>query len=141
MADAGLVKKLGIKAGQRMVVINAPEGYLARLEPLPDGTTRTDTAVGTFDLVHLFVHDTAGVARDGPTALQALIPGGLLWVAYPKQTSGIKTDINRDTGWDVINEAGYRAVSLVSIDEVWSAIRFRPIEQVTSRRGAQKRGA
>jgi hypothetical protein len=136
MADAALVKKLGIKAGQRVVVINAPDGYLARVDPLPEGVERVEEPDGMVDVVHLFVHSQADLAVYGPAALGAIKPDGLLWISYPKQMSGIKTDINRDTGWDVISAAGYRPVTQVAIDDVWSALRFRPTEHVKSSRSS-----
>lgn len=136
MADAGLIKKLGIKAGQRVVVINAPEGYLARLEPLPEGVERAETPEGTFDVVHLFARDRAGLAAHGPVALGAVKPDGLLWISYPKQSSRIATDINRDAGWDVLNAAGYRPVTQIAIDDVWSALRFRPVALVKPSRSS-----
>jgi hypothetical protein len=55
---------------------------------------------------------------------------GLLWVSYPKRSSKVETDISRDVGWEVMAEAGLRPVTQVSIDEIGSALRFRPVEAV-----------
>ena len=52
--------------------------------------------------------------------------GGLLWLAFPKKSSGIATDLTRDHGWDVIHRAGWQGVSLIAVDERWSAMRLRP---------------
>ena len=54
-------------------------------------------------------------------------------MAYPKISSGMKSDITRDQGWDAMKGAGWQGVALVSIDDVWSAMRFRPLSE-TSRR-------
>jgi hypothetical protein len=68
-------------------------------------------------------------------ALNAIKEDGLLWISYPKKTSKIKTDI----GGDVMTHAGYDGVSLISINETWSAIRFRPKHKVKTSR--KKTGA
>jgi hypothetical protein len=54
----------------------------------------------------------------------------VLWLAYPKGTSKIKTDINRDSIWKTANEFGWDAVSAISIDDTWSGLRLRPLEKV-----------
>jgi len=56
----------------------------------------------------------------------------LLWIAYPKQSSGIKTDVNRDILWQLSLQTGLRPVTQIAIDETWSALRFRPAERVGS---------
>ena len=65
-----------------------------------------------------------------PDAARAAGPDGLLWLAYPKGTSGLKTDLARDTD-DALTDpiAGLTGVTLVSIDEIWSAMRLRPSER------------
>ena len=139
MAQSSLIKKLHIKPGQRIIVINPPPGYLDQLGDLPEGVELADEPGGvalanqpgdTFDFVHLFVKNIAELERLGPTAVLAVKHDGLLWISYPKRSSKIETDISRDVGWEVITGAGLRAVTQVSIDAVWSALRFRPAERV-----------
>jgi predicted transport protein len=126
MADNPLVKKLGIKPGQRALVLNAPPGYTTQLDPLPEGVTLAHTPDGSYDFVQLFVKNQAELAEHIPTAIQLLKPGGLFWIAYPKLSSKIATDLTRDVGWDAVYNAGLEGVSLVSIDAVWTAMRFKP---------------
>jgi hypothetical protein len=57
-------------------------------------------------------------------------PGGILWICYPKKSSEVKTDISRDVGWDVVHKAGWEGVTLISVDDIWSAMRFRPTQDV-----------
>lgn len=138
MAQSSLIKKLRIKPGQRIIVINPPPGYLDQLGDLPEGVELAESeslalanqAGDTFDFVHLFVKNVAELERLGPSALRAVKHDGLLWISYPKRSSKVETDISRDVGWDVIKEAGLRPVTQVSIDAVWSALRFRPAERV-----------
>ena len=130
MAESPLVKKLHLKPGHRALVLNAPPGYLARLSPLPERTEVATAAKGTYDFVHLFVANRAELATLGPRALRAVRPRGVLWIAYPKKTAGVKTDLTRDNGWEAVTGAGWAGVSLVAIDDTWSALRFRPAEEV-----------
>lgn len=130
MPDTTLIKKLGIKPKQRIIILNAPEGYHELLDSLPSDVELVTTLDGPFDLVHLFVKNRAEVDQFAPMAMQAVKPGGLLWIAYPKKSSGIATDITRDFGWDALWNAGWRPVTQIAIDEVWSALRFRPLSKV-----------
>jgi predicted transport protein len=126
-----LLKKLRIQPGQHIAILNAPEEYRASLGELPEGVTVSEQARGRFDLVHLFVSSSTELARLGPVAMNAVKPDGLLWISYPKTTSGVKTDLTRDAGWKIIEDAGWRGIAQVAIDETWSATRFRPDERKT----------
>ncbi len=66
----------------------------------------------------------------GPTAVSAVKHDGLLWISYPKRSSKVETDITRDVGWEAVTQAGLRAVTQVSINDVWSALRFRPVDRI-----------
>ena len=132
MADTPLIKKLGIKPKNRVVILNAPEGYREQLGALPaDADLATTVApAGSFDVVHLFVRNKAELDRDGQMAIRAVKPGGILWISYPKQSSKVDTDLNRDVLWKVFPDKQWRPVTQISIDEVWSALRFRPQSEV-----------
>ena len=130
MNRMNLAGKLRMQAGQRVLIMNAPQGYLAALEPLPEGLEVFDGADGRFDLVQLFVKNVLELEELGPVVLKAVTYDGLLWISYPKRSSRVDTDISRDTGWDVIYQAGLRPVAQISIDETWSALRFRPAERI-----------
>ena len=132
MNSTDLIKKLRIQPGQRILVLNAPEGYLSDLSWLPEGVELRQKPEGTFDFVQVFVKSVAELSEHAPNAIKAVKYDGLLWFCYPKQSSKIKTDINRDTGWTIVRQAGLRPVTQVAIDDTWSALRFRPIEHVNS---------
>lgn len=132
MAESPLIKKLGIKPGQKMLILNVPEGYIQALGALPAGNEVETAPGGTFDFVQLFVRNKADIDNHATTAMQSLKPGGLLWFTYPKKSSSIKTDITRDTGWDALMAAGIRPVTQIAIDDTWSALRFRPTSEVKS---------
>jgi hypothetical protein len=118
--------KLLIRPGSRVLVLGAPHGYLERLQPLPAGAEVTEVGGGTADVVQLFARDRAGLEDRVAVALEAVRPGGVLWISYPKRSAKVATDLTRDVGWDALTAVGWRPVAQVSVDEVWSALRFRP---------------
>lgn len=134
MPISRLAAKLQIKPGQRIVIINPPPGYINELGQLPEGVEMADQPTGKFDFVHLFARNTEELNRLAPKAIRAVSPDGLLWISYPKGSSGIQSDLTRDAGWDILHEAGLENVTQVSINEVWSAGRFRPLEQVSRKK-------
>lgn len=131
MAISKLAKKLKIKPGDRIAVINSPAEYINELGGLPEGVEVASKLAGKFDLIHLFVQDSSELARDFPNALKALKEVGAFWVSYPKKSSKIQTDLTRDQGWDVTSRLGQRPVSQISVNETWSAVRFRKAEGTT----------
>lgn len=130
-----LSKKLRLQPGQRALVLNAPDRYREWLGPLPEDVELSDSAEGTFDFVHLFVKDSADLDRLGPVAIQAVRYDGLLWLSYPKKSSKVATDLSRDRGWDLLAAAGLRPVTQISVDDTWSALRWRPVGEVKARSG------
>jgi len=119
-----LVGKLQIKPGSKVLILGAPDGYLASLKPLPAGAEVAEEPGEFFDVIQVFVRDRADLDEVAETALEALKPGGILWMSYPKRSSRVPTDLSRDVGWDPLYEAGRGPVAAISIDEVWSGLRF-----------------
>lgn len=62
----------------------------------------------------------------------------LLWIAFPKKSSGLQTDLTMQEGWESLTRRGMRPVAMVSIDSTWAAVRFRPTSEVQSRSGANR---
>ncbi len=133
MNDRPLTEKLGLKGQLRALILNAPKGYRTLLGPLPPDITVNTKPSGRYDFVHLFVSDRAQLATLGPAALAAAKPMSILWISYPKQGGSLVSDINRDSGWDVVTDAGFTPVTQVSVNDVWSALRFRPAGEVGAR--------
>ncbi|MCQ3930849.1 MAG: hypothetical protein DPW16_10355 [Chloroflexi bacterium] len=131
MSERPLIQRLGIKAGHKCLILNAPDGYLNTLGELPPDTTLTTEPDGSsYDLVQVFVWNKADVDTLAPIAIDTLKHDGLLWMTYPKKSSKIKTDITRDIGWEAVNAKGLEIVAAISIDDTWSGLRFRPSEKV-----------
>ncbi|MCC6612923.1 MAG: hypothetical protein IT320_05545 [Anaerolineae bacterium] len=130
MPEKSLAQKLLIKPGHKVAVLNAPDGYEATLGPLPEGATISHAARSSCDSVQLFVYNKADVDRRAPKAIAAVKPGGVLWIAYPKKSGAIKTDISRDHGWDAVYDALWLPVTQLSLDATWSILRFRPRDEI-----------
>jgi hypothetical protein len=134
MTDRPLTERLALKGQLRALIMNAPKGYRTLLGPLPPDITVNTKPSGKYDFVHLFVNNREELARLGPDAMNAVKPMAIFWIAYPKKTAKADTDISRDEGWDVVTGAGFETVAQVAIDDVWSALRFRPAAEVGKRR-------
>jgi hypothetical protein len=129
--EKSLKDKFQFKHVERLAVRNAPPGYA---EKLADGLPGIEIMAGpdaAADALLLFVNNLAEARALAPAAVAAVAdakPEGVLWLAYPKGGSGVKTDVNRDKLWPVVQAAGWRPVRQIALDDVWSAMRFRPGE-------------
>ncbi|PWK16432.1 YdeI/OmpD-associated family protein [Tumebacillus permanentifrigoris] len=134
MASELAVKKLRMREDGKSLLLHLPEGYVDLLGDLAGFDVRSAVdEPGTFDFVQVFVQSVAELEQHAPQAIGAVKPDGLLWICYPKKSGKIKTDITRDQGWQVVEALGYDGVSIVSLDETWSALRFRPMAQIKTR--------
>jgi predicted CoA-binding protein len=120
-----LAKKLLIKSGYRVIVVNPPAAFTLTEEAAEVDMTIENELNGTFDFLLLFAQNQAELTRFVPEVLPHLKEAAVFWVAYPKKSSKLKSDITRDSGWDMLKQAGYQGVSLISIDDTWSAFRVR----------------
>ena len=130
---ATLARRMKLQDGQLAAVLNAPEGALQELDPLPFGVVISENGKIPADWILIFVKNQAELEKVLPKALKLFQPETLLWIAYPKKTSKIKTDFTRDTGWSFLQDKGLRWVTLVSFNEDWSAFAMRrnkPGEQI-----------
>ena len=127
-----LAQKLRILAGNRVLVLQAPEGFADALAPLPDGVQVEAAAKGKdhYDVVQLFVKDSAELERYLKRAIGAVRAGGILWIAWPKKSAGVPTDLTRDTLWALVQPEGWGPVASVAIDEMWSGLRFKPSVEI-----------
>lgn len=134
MAESSLAKKLKLKPGQRGAVVNPPAGYLKKLEPLPDGAQLAEKLNGKFDWVQAFVNNKAELDKLIPRLRRALADESMLWISFPKGSSKNQTDLTRDEGWDALRDADLRFLTLVSVDDTWSAFAFRPYREGEERK-------
>jgi hypothetical protein len=131
---ADLSRKLQLRSGARALVINAPDGYLDLLSPLPAGASVAASGDGPFDVVQLFARTRSDLRAGIGHAMAAAGEDGVLWVSYPKLASTSASDLSRQAVWDALTGTGWEPVTQVAVDETWSALRIRPSEKVGSRR-------
>lgn len=124
MSDT-LAQKLGVRPGDRLLVLNAPERYLRLLAPPEEVHIDLGSIEGAqYDQVHLFTLDKGTVDREVPRVLSVVGADTYLWVCYPRRGGTIITDLAADKGWDVLADAGWRSSAQVPIDTDWAALRF-----------------
>lgn len=126
MPESPLAKKMRLKPGSRAAIIDAPDGYLSELKPLPNKVQVIEKLDRQFDWVQLFVKTRAEMESLLPKAVHALKPESILWISFPKGSSKIQTDLTRDKGWDILKTVDLKWVNLVSVNDTWSAFALRP---------------
>lgn len=122
MADKSVADKLLIKPGSTLWI--SDEGRSELLGALPDGVEPTgDPSKASTSIV--IADDAASVRHRFATDGTALLGSSNLWVLYRK---GNKADINRDSLWPILADFGFRPISQISVDDTWSALRFRALK-------------
>ena len=119
-----LPKKLGIKDGATVALVAAPPGFERALKPLPADVEIRTQARGRLDVVVFFATRERELARRFPIMARALQPSGGLWVAWPKKTSCVATDLTFDPVQQIGLDAGLVDNKVCAIDDTWSALRF-----------------
>jgi len=125
MSDKSVAQKLLIKAQHTVRLVNAPHGYAETLGPLPAEAKLVAQPAKPVDVLQVFVKDMAELKKWLPQMKDAVAVTGLLWVTYPKGTSAVKTDINRDIINAYANTVGWQTVAMISVDDTWSAMRMK----------------
>jgi CheY-like chemotaxis protein len=115
-----LVKKLGIRSGSIIALLNAPEDFERTLGPLPEGAVLRRGTRGAAGLVLLFSRSMRGLEKDFPRAAQ----GGSIWIAWPKKASGVETDLSETSVRRFGLAAGFVDYKVCAIDETWSGLLF-----------------
>ena len=134
-ASAELLKKLQIKAGAKLLLINVP---LPIAETLTAGAEVEPVKFGEpFDGAIAFCENPTEVGAFAEQVVPQLPKGGLLWFAYRKGSAGKKAGLTRDVGWGPLDKAGFRPVRSISFDENWTGLRFRPSEDVKAMEGSR----
>lgn len=119
-----LPKKLGIKEGQRVAFVDAPADVMAALRPAlkqceiaRDGKTPVDFAM-------VFAKSNAGLTKEFWRLSKLLAPAGMLWVSWPKKSSGVVTDLTDNVVREIGLAAGLVDVKVCAVTEVWSGLKF-----------------
>ena len=119
-----LARKLGIAAGSRVVVLNAPDGYRDRLAPLPEGVRFEGEVSAATDVVHVFVDRRSEMTMQLEALRARIAPAAAVWVSWPKKASKVPTDITEDTIREVALPLGFVDVKVCAVSEVWSGLKL-----------------
>ncbi|MBR7827898.1 DUF3052 family protein [Actinospica sp. MGRD01-02] len=120
-----LPKKLGIKPGHRVALLNAPGGFAATLAPLPEAVEVVEALDSdSFDVILWFGTERAGLERIVKDVRAVLEPAGGLWIGWPKRASGIPTEVTDDIVREVALPTGLVDNKICAIDAAWSGIRL-----------------
>jgi hypothetical protein len=119
-----LAQKLGIKAGQRVVMINAPANYSKLLAPLPEAVVFIQKATAGAGFVHLFISECKVLEKELKRLRKLIADTGILWVSWPKKSSGVATDVTEDVIREVALPLGFVDVKVCAVDEIWSGLKL-----------------
>ena len=119
-----IAQKLGIKPGFCIFVSGAPKTYDALVGGLPDGAKIIARLKAPLDVVHLFATKAAGLANKLSGCRDAIAPDGMIWVSWPKKSSGVATDLSDVAVRDIALRLGLVDVKVCAIDETWSGLKF-----------------
>ncbi|HVZ63487.1 MAG TPA: hypothetical protein VG936_02780 [Lacunisphaera sp.] len=120
-----LWKKLGYKPGTCAWVHSAPRHYRELLQ-LPDEVSVKWLARpgATLSLAHVFITDSAALRRQLPALRRQIVPDGMIWVSWPKKTSGVASDVTEDTVRAVALPLGLVDIKVCAVDDVWSGLKL-----------------
>lgn len=136
MSVKTVAEKLRIQPGTAIWISHPPQASL--LEPLPE-SVQTVHQMADASIAVVFAHSAADLRDLLASNQDDLQKPEITWVVYPK---GNKADINRDSVWPMLAEYSLRPVSQVAVDDVWSALRFRPLKEGEAQfTGGKKNGS
>ncbi len=119
-----LPKKLGIKDGLRLFLIDAPSEVITELKPSLDNCKLAGDAKAPLDFAMLFTKSAASLKKEFTRLAKNLAPAGMLWISWPKKSSGVPTDLNENLVRDIGLAAGLVDVKVCAVTEVWSGLKF-----------------
>ena len=130
-----LLEKLNYKGQKRISVINAGKDFISSISRELKEVT-IDQKIDPrypYEFILIFVKTVAEVEQIAPMTIHNLMADGILWFCYPKKTSkNYTSDIDRDHGWQALNDSGFFGIRQVAIDDDWSALRFRNKKYIKS---------
>ncbi len=119
-----LTKKLGIKPGFRIKIVEAPEDYFSLFTDLPtDLEIITDVEIEK-DFIHYFATSSLQLKKDIKQLKKEMVQQGILWISWPKKTSKVATDLNGNIVREIGLGAGLVDIKVCAVNEIWSGLKF-----------------
>jgi hypothetical protein len=119
-----VVQKLGIRPGFCIFTTGAPAAYSDIVGKLPADVTVATRLKAPLDMVHVFATEAAGLAGKLRGFRDAIAPDGMIWVSWPKKSSGVPTDLTDVVVRDTALPLGLVDIKVCAIDEIWSGLKF-----------------
>jgi hypothetical protein len=119
-----VAQKLGIKPGFCIFADGAPRAYDKMVGPLPSGASLQAKPTPPLDMVHLFATQAASLAAKLHGYRKAIAPDGMIWVSWPKKSSGVASDLSDVVVRDIALPLGLVDIKVCAIDDVWSGLKF-----------------
>ena len=119
-----LAKKLGIKENSRIGLVNAPKDFESELGELPLGATFVKRMTNSIDIILFFVLKERELAQNFSRLAQKLVANGMIWIAWPKKSSGVATDLSFERVQRIGLDAGLVDVKICAVDDTWSGLKF-----------------
>jgi len=119
-----LAQKLGITAGSSVLIAGAPAGYLQTLEPLPANVRIGARLSASIDVVQLFTVHKTTLEKSLATFRRKLRPSAVVWISWPKKSSGVPTEVTEDVVRRVALPMGFVDIKVCAIDDVWSGLKL-----------------
>ncbi len=119
-----LSKKLGIKSGFRVKTVSAPDHLPDLLAPMPEAVNFSSRLRPPVDLMHVFVTRRSELARQLRIGLKTIVQNGMIWVSWPKKSSGVASEVTEDVVRELALPLGLVDVKVCAVDEVWSGLKL-----------------
>lgn len=119
-----LIKKIGVKTGDRLFFANEPAHFRKLLGELPTDARILAKAAGKINVGIVFTTSSGELKEQFAGCARRLAQNGMLWIAWPKKTSGVATDLNENVVREIGLAEGLVDTKVCAIDETWSGLRF-----------------
>jgi hypothetical protein len=119
-----LAQKLGIKPGMIVHVVNAPGDYAALVDPFPENVMISSKPERELDLVHVFTKSRSELVASLKALQKKIKQNGIIWVSWPKKSSGVPSEVTEDTVRQVALSLGLVDVKVCAFDEIWSGLKL-----------------
>jgi hypothetical protein len=119
-----LSKKLGIKENFKLAILNQPDGFMAELVDLPEGVELDSKGRTKMNMILCFVDSATKLKRLFPRMATQIVPNGMIWIAWPKKSSGVETDLSFDVVQRTGLDAGLVDTKICAINDTWSGLKF-----------------
>jgi hypothetical protein len=119
-----LPQKLGIKPGTTVAAINVPSNYRKLLGKLPSGVTFANRIRAGSNFIHFFTKSRAELAKELSSLRKKIAENGVVWISWPKKSSGVPTDITEDVIRDIALPIGFVDIKVCAVDDTWSGLKL-----------------